>query len=272
MCNKSLSEGWLPISQRHAIITPIIKKTGLDANDVKSYRPISNLTYMSKLVERLVYRQLSTFLEAHNLIPQHQSGFRARHSTETAILKVMSDILGAADQGNVVLLGLLDMSAAFDTVDHEILLHRIQTSFGITGQALSLLRSFLESRTQQVSFNNSLSATMPVTTGVPQGSVLGPLLFLLYTADIPVIAEKHSLLRGWWAAVRLGQGGTCAKSRFQSYRLYWGDWRVDVIKSAQAKHRQNSIHLVGQPATTPEGQCERGSPWRRCRKFSNHSR
>ena len=192
MCNKSLSEGWLPISQRHAIITPIIKKTGLDANDVKSYRPISNLTYMSKLVERLVYRQLSTFLEAHNLIPQHQSGFRARHSTETAVLKVMSDILGAADRGNVVLLGLLDMSAAFDTVDHEILLHWIQASFGITEQALSWLRSFLESRTQQVSFNNSLSATMPVTTGVSQGSVLGPLLFLLYTADIPVIAEKHN--------------------------------------------------------------------------------
>ena len=194
MCNKSLTEGWLPKSQRHAIITPIIKKAGMDANDVKSYRPISNLTYMSKLVERMVYRQLTTFLEAHNLLPKHQSGFRAQHSTETAMLKILSDILGAADRGNVALLGLLDMSAAFDTVDHGILLHRMESSFGITGQALSWLQSFLEGRTQQASYNGMTSTTLAVTTGVPQGSVLGPLLFILYTADIPLIAGKHGLM------------------------------------------------------------------------------
>ena len=276
MCNKSLSEGWLPRSQRHAIITPIIKKTGLDANDVKSYRPISNLTYMSKLVERLVYWQLSIFLEAHNLLSKHQSGFRARHSTETAVLKAMSDILEDADRGNGVLLGLLDMSAAFDTVDHDILLHRIQASFGIKGPALSWLRSSLESRTQQGSFNNTLSATMPVTIGVSQGSVLGPLLFLLYTVDIPVIAEKHNFGVHCYAddgQLYVSDKATLgAKSRFQSCRLYWGDWWVDVIKSAQAEHRQNSIHLVGQPATSPGGRCKRGPPWHRCGKFSNHSR
>ena len=193
MCNKSMQEGCLPASQKHAIISPIIKKAGMDAEDVKSYRPISNLTYMSKLIERMVYRQITTYLEANHLLPKFQSGFRARHSTETAVLKVLSDIFTATDQGSIGLLGLLDMSAAFDTVDHEILLLRLESSFGISGTVLAWLRSFLSGRTQQVVFNGGQSLLNTVTTGVPQGSVLGPLLFLLYTADIPLIAGQFGL-------------------------------------------------------------------------------
>ena len=105
----------------------------------------------------------------------------------------MSDILIAADHGNVTLLGLLDMSAAFDTVDHSILLDRLGTSFGLNGTALAWLRSFLTDRKQQVFFNGGLSSAVHVATGVPQGSVLGPLLFLLYSADVPVIADLHGL-------------------------------------------------------------------------------
>ena len=112
MCNRSLSEGLLPTSQRHALVTPILKKDGLDAADVKNYRPISNLTFVSKLAERLVYSQLYSYLLQHGLLPKFQSGFRKNHSTETAILKVISDISAAADVGGVTLLGLLDMSAA----------------------------------------------------------------------------------------------------------------------------------------------------------------
>ena len=101
LCNRSLQEGFLPPSQTHAVIRPLLKSDELDASDVKNYRPVSNLTFMSKLIERLVYQPLTVF--------------RKHHSTETALIKVMSDISMAADKGNVTLLGLLDMSAAFDT-------------------------------------------------------------------------------------------------------------------------------------------------------------
>ena len=133
----SLQEVCLPNSQQQAIVNPRIKKPGPDASEVKNYWPISNLTFLSKVIERLVCKQLVAYLEANNLLPRNQSAYQRHHSTETAVLKIISDENYAAEQGEVTLLGMLDMSAAFDTVDHDILLGRLQTSFSICGAALS---------------------------------------------------------------------------------------------------------------------------------------
>ncbi len=182
--NTSLSEGSLPISQKFAIVTPIIKKPGLDPETLSSYRPISNLSFLSKTVERIVASRLNAYLHAHSLLPRLQSAYRSHHSTETALLKVTSDIFDAADRSEVTLLALLDLSAAFDTVDHHILLRRLYESYGIRGHALDWINSFLTDRSQVVLHSGKKSAVVRIECGVPQGSVLGPLLFSLYTADV----------------------------------------------------------------------------------------
>ena len=132
--NVSLEHGNVPSTFKTSSITPLLKKLDLDLADVKSYRPISNLSVMSKLIERLVARQLLDYLTAHHLLPDCQSAYRAHHSTETATLKVMSDILLALDSGDLGLRTLIDLSAAFDTVDHHILLQRLTTPTVSTAQ------------------------------------------------------------------------------------------------------------------------------------------
>jgi len=108
-----------------------------------TYRPISNLSVLSKLLERIVAQQLLDYLRAHKLLPDLQSAYRAHHSIETAVLKVLSDILSAADTGSLSMLTLLNLSAAFDTVDHLIFLRRLQTSYGLGGIVLAWLTSYL---------------------------------------------------------------------------------------------------------------------------------
>jgi hypothetical protein len=193
LCNASLEQGCLPLSERHAIVTPRIKKPGADPIDVQNYRPVSNLTFVSKVVERLVCRQLVAFLERLGLLPSLQSAYRKHHSTETAVLKVISDVLRAADRGDVSLLCMLDMSAAFDTVDHDILVDRLRKSFGVQGRALAWIKSFLQCRTQSVRIAGQESRRSSLACGVPQGSVLGPILFLIYCADVIAIARRHGL-------------------------------------------------------------------------------
>ena len=191
--NRSLSEGSVPSVFRAAYVTPLLKKPDLDSSDVKSYRPISNLSVLSKLLERLVARQLLDYLNGARLLPSLQSAYRAYHSTETAVLKVVSDILWAVDSGNLSLLALLDLSSAFDTVDHSILLHRLDRTYGLKGTTLSWFASYLDSRTWYIRCRASRSRPTLLKCGVPQGSVLGPILFLLYTADLVGLIESFGL-------------------------------------------------------------------------------
>ena len=135
---------------------------------------------------------MEVYLRENNLLPENQSSYRRNHSTETVILDVLSDAYAAADAGKVTLLGMLDQSSAFDVVDHGILLKRLQHGFGVAGMALKWIRSYLSGRTQYVVYHGQSEVTA-VQFGVPQGSVLGPLLFLLYTADIFALVQEFGL-------------------------------------------------------------------------------
>ena len=189
--NKSIAAGHFPSCFKRAFITPRIKKSGLDKEDVKSYRPISNLSVLSKLMERLAARRLVDYIRIAKLLPLYQSGFRPSHSTETAVLKVLSDLLEALDRGDVGVLLLLDLSAAFDTVDHDILLRRLEQTFGVSGNVLNWLASYLSSREFYVRLGSDCSEVRQLTFGVPQGSVLGPLFFILYTVDLINLICSH---------------------------------------------------------------------------------
>jgi hypothetical protein len=181
-----LQTGIFPPTLKHALVYPRIKKPTLDTEVLNNYRPISNLSYISKLVERVVARRFTSHAaEAEfNLFPSNQSAYRSFHSTETAVLSVHNDLVRAIDNRHATLLVLLDLSAAFDTVDHHILLSVLEHQFSIQGTALEWLRSYLTDRTQTFALGNKQTDTHSVDCSVPQRSVLGPLALVAYTEEI----------------------------------------------------------------------------------------
>ena len=171
---------------------PILKKSSLDKEVFKNYRPVSNLNFISKILEREVAVQLQTHHDEGGLMTAFQSAYRKHHSTESALLNIHNDILLNMSKGSVTALTLLDLSAAFDTIDHTILLDSLNVYYGISELALGWFKSYLLGRTHLVKVGSTLSHPAALQYGVPQRSVLGPILFSLYTNPISSIIHSHS--------------------------------------------------------------------------------
>uniref|UniRef100_A0A3Q3R0V1 Reverse transcriptase domain-containing protein n=1 Tax=Monopterus albus TaxID=43700 RepID=A0A3Q3R0V1_MONAL len=180
LINGSLRSGLVPTALKHAIVRPLLKKVNLDPADPANFHPISLLPFLAKVMEKVVLTQLQSHLEGLDIADKFQSGFKARHSTESALLRVHNDIAMALDAKHPIILALLDLSAAFDTVDHAVLLSTLEHLVGLRGTVLNWFSSFLRDRTFSVIIDEFSSDTVQLTSGIPQGSTLEPLLFSLY--------------------------------------------------------------------------------------------
>ena len=193
ICNLSFASGVFPSSFKLGCITPILKKPGLDQDATTSYRPITTLPAFSKILERLALKQFQKIIVGSDRFPKSQSAYRAGHSTETALLRVTEDIRGGMGKNEATCLLSLDLSAAFDTLDHGALLARAQSMFGISGVVLTWLKSYLADRSAFTLVDGRRSAVATFKSGVPQGSILGPLLFSLYVAPIGHLSDRNGV-------------------------------------------------------------------------------
>ena len=179
--NLSLSTGVVPDKLKTAKVIPIYKKS--DSGMFSNYRPVSLLSCFSKILERFVFDRCVNFINNQEILNDKQYGFRPKHSTYMAIAQLVDKVTNAVEKNETTIGIFLDLSKAFDTIDHSILLHKLE-HYGFRGIVLEWFENYLSNRTQYVAFNNCTSEPGNITCGVPQGSILGPLLFILYVNDI----------------------------------------------------------------------------------------
>jgi hypothetical protein len=198
LVNLSLSTGNID-GLKNSIINPILKKISLDNNIKKNFRPIVNLQFLSKIIEKVVLKRLTHHMDTNNLNCHNQFGYKKNHSTETILLQIVNDVLIGFEKKSGTILILLDMSSAFDTVDLKKLLSILENKMNIHGTALKWFRSFLLGREQKVLINGHLSDVLLTLYGVPQGSVLGPVLFNIYVSSLPSFIEEQGFMSSLYA-------------------------------------------------------------------------
>ena len=189
MVNLSLSSGNID-GVKLAHITPLLKGASLNHADLKNYRPISNLSFVGKLIERVVLRRLNNHLLLNNLNIPFQSAYKKCYSTETLLVRIVNDLLIASSKNTATIVMMLDLSAAFDTVDHGKLINILKTEIGISGCALEWFVSFITGRCQKVRIGEHESIEIVIRFGDPQGSVLGPVLFNIYIRSLYRTVQK----------------------------------------------------------------------------------
>ena len=190
MINFSLTSGCVPSIWISALVVPLLKKTGLELT-LNNFRPVSILSLISKVAEKVVIPQILDHCREHAPLSSYQSAYHQHHSTETALLKVHNDILLNMDKQKVTLLVLLDLSAAFGTINHVNMKNILENDFGFRDTALQWIISFLTDRKQHVVIDKSTSKPFDLSSGVPQGSCLEPILFIMYVSRLFNVINKH---------------------------------------------------------------------------------
>ena len=214
-----MSLHYFPDVLKKACVTPLIKNESLDYDNIKNFRPVSNLPFLGKIIEKCVFLQINTYLCENSLYSYSQSAYRSSYSCETALVKIHNDILSILDAKSNAVVLLFCLSAAFDTVNHDPLLSKLSAEFVFSNVALEWFLTYLSNRSYFVKGAGCTSHTVDVKSGVLQGSILGPVLFNLYFKSTELIANSQ---------------GLCVQSyadNMQCYFSFGKVFSVDMIKN-----------------------------------------